>query len=168
MTLNFTNYRNMIQEVVAAGQTYKVNELQNGQRIQLGLSDVYMKMQNFYCHIRPLVNEKDLQEAYAELVVDGKYLVLEIYNYKGEGRVYPKKLLRSLSNGFIFEAEEAKEMTFAEFCEKYSQYTLSDKLIMNVHTRYSMMREVIYQCNGVKLACCVSPITTGVKYITAK
>ena len=77
-------------------------------------------------------------------------------------------LLRSLSNGFIFEAEEAKEMTFETFCEKYSQYTLSDKLIMNVHTRYSMMREVKYQCNGVKLACCISPITTGVKYIMAK
>lgn len=166
LSIYFSNYKNLIEEIKASNAVINVAELKTEQKIKIPYGNVYLKMKSIYCHFKPLVSEKDMDNAFMEITADNDTLILNIYNYSGEGYRIKNKQLRSITNGFVFNVEEAKNITFEEFTDKYDKSTISDRIICNVHNRYTMMREVKYRCGDVKLSCCISPINSGIKYLS--
>ncbi len=164
LSIYFSNYKNLIDEIKAGNTVINPEELKTAIKIPYG--NVYFKMKSIYCHFKPLVNAKDANNAFLEITADNDVLILDIYNYRGAGYKIKNKELRSITNGFVCNVEDTEKVTFEEFTDKYGKSTVSDKIICNVHNRYTMMREVKYHCDDVKLSCCISPINSGIKYLS--
>ena len=166
LSIYFSNYKNLIEEIKAGDTVIKAAELKPKQKIKISYGNVYLRMKSIYCHFKPLVNVKDTENAFLEISSDNDTLILSIYNYSGADYKIKNKELRSITNGFVFNVEDAGNVTFEEFTDKYDRSTVSDRVICNVHNRYTMMREVKYRCDDIKLSCCISPINSGIKYLS--
>ena len=166
LTIFFSNYKDHVSEIRdAAGNIIDLEVLENDGRIQMPFGSMFVKTDSVYFHIMPCVNTKDQKDAFMELICLNSQLCLHIYNYCGKEKEYRKKELRTLTNGFVFDAEEAENMSFGEFLDLYRGVKLFDKILCNVHNRYTLMREVSYITHSAKLSCCISPVSTGIKYI---
>lgn len=165
LSINFSNYKNLIKKVVCGKKTIYAKDLIKGEKITLDEKNIFAEAEGIYFHIMPLVNQKDALDASVKLAAKGDLMSIEIYNYCGEEKNFCEKEFRSLTNGFVFSAEEADKMSFEEFCSFYEKGNVFDKIICNTHTRYTFMREVKYTLGDLKLACCISPVSGGIKYI---
>lgn len=168
LSIIFSNYKKMIRNIVVDNINLNVNDLTERRKIRIPYGDVFIKMNTIFCHVHPLVNNKDIEKAFLEIDINTDNMILNIYNYSGESYNFYAKELRSITNGFVFNVEEDKDMTFEDFVDEYKKSTVEDKIICNLHTRYSMMREVKYECGDTKLSCCISPLNSGIKYISVK
>lgn len=132
------------------------------------------KLESFFVHTAdiymmfiPLIPEKDRKDAFLEVKSCGENLRVTIYNYKGEVLKYHRKGFCTLMNGFICELRRRDEFdSFDDFIKIMSDFEISEEVRTNIHTRYAIEREINYCGHDKSLACCVSPLTDGIKYMT--
>ncbi len=167
LSLYFSNYKNLFKALVAGEEKIELADLDK-RVISIPLGNIYIYTGSIYIHLLPLINENLSNTAFAEISAAEEHLIISFYNYKGDTKYFRKKELRAISNGFICNVECSSALSFDDFCGKYSGETVTDRTICNVHTRYTMMREVKYQCGSINLQCCISPISNGIKYMTSK
>jgi len=133
------------------------------------LIPVFVHTAGLYIMLIPLVAQKDCEDALIEFANMGENAKLTIYNYKGDGkeRIYHKKGFCCLTNGFVCEVRRENEYgSFDEFIKIMKEFSITDEIRTNIHTRYALEREICYKGSDKTLACCVSPLTDGVKYMT--
>ena len=164
----FSNYEELIKEIYIEDKSVDISYFREGNILRTQLQSFFFNMNSIYCHLKPAVNKKDLEDAFVEIKAENGVLIISIYNYKNEEKLFKKKEIRSITNGFLFDVEDAKDLSFGEFCSIYKKSNVIDSVICNPHTRYTLMREVKYECNKVKLSCCVSPVTNGIRYISLR
>ena len=168
LTIVFGNHR-MIRKIRIGGREITAEAIRKDGILYESktLCEIYAAVADFYIMLVPLIAEYDTEQACMELESREGNLIWKLYNYKGEPRSYARKGFLLLTNGLVCEFRKACDYeSFEDFIRKMGNFTVTQKRRANIHTRYAAERECIYQNGKRTLACCYSPITDGIQYMT--
>lgn len=168
LNIVFGNNR-MIREVRIGDEKIDGNRVRKeGSLCQCkALHEIYVQVADFYLMLVPLIAEQDRDQASMELKNEEGNLIWKLYNYKGQPVSYKRKGFCLLTNGFVCELRKADEYgSLEEFIRKMKNYSVVEKRRANIHTRYAVERDCLYQNGKRSLACCYSPLTDGIKYMS--
>lgn len=93
------------------------------------------------------------------------YVIVSFYNYEGPDRDFPRRGFLLTSNGFVAEVGSQRESgSFEAFVDRMKGIKIRDELFTCMHWRWTYMRRVRYEREGLVLECEYSPVTEGIKY----
>lgn len=124
---------------------------------------VYFKFKKCYVAVIP---PKDGTLAATFERINNNWAFSVMY-YEGDVKHFYKKELKLVQAGAAVEVGSLAEYgAFEKFCEKFDSAVYKDRLYTNLHLRYTFEREIEYTA-GENLHMCISPVSEGIKYITA-
>ena len=139
-------------------------DLTEGSEIPAG-EPVFVCFKKVYCAFYPLTAGRA-----ATLRVERieKALSLSIVHYEGAEKHMARKALKLSTSGFVCEIRDSREYDgFDDFVGKMSGAVVSDVLYANLHTRFAAERKTVFKRGDVRLECCYSPVSEGIRYIRA-
>ncbi len=116
--------------------------------------------------IHPLEITNKGREHAMRISVRDDMLEIALFNYSGERRNFAKRDFLMVRNGFAFAIQSADEGDFESFMQKEKGAQITDRLISTVHSRQTIVRSVSVQFGGHALACELSPVSEGIKFMT--
>lgn len=132
------------------------------------LCPVYLKDGHTYLAFFPLVPVDHGRKRAVRVERVNGYLLLSFYNYEGAPKSFGKKEFALTGNGFVCEIGSSAEYgSFETFRSIVGQNQIDDEYLSNTHMRDTTVRKTVYTRQGVELACEYSPVTEGVRYMTA-
>ncbi|MDF2927127.1 MAG: hypothetical protein K0R57_6041 [Paenibacillaceae bacterium] len=132
------------------------------------LCPVYLKDGHTYLAFFPLVPVNHGRQRAVRVERANDYLLLSFYNYEGAPRSFGKKEFALTGNGFVCEiGSRAEYGSFEAFRGIVGQNRIYDEYLSNTHMRDTTVRKSVYTRQGVELACEYSPVSEGIRYMTA-
>ena len=167
LQLVFSNYKNTIKEIRIGSNKLSTSEIENNYFTYNKISSVLIDANSVYIMIYPLIVEKDRNSALMEISSVDDAIMLNIYNYLGEPKVFHKHELCMKTNGFLCSVVQKERISdFDEFEKKYSSPVIEDVIRSNVHTRFATERQTTSKIDNLELVCCYSPLNDSIRYMT--
>jgi len=163
LSLLFYNRYNMIDEIWMGNTKLALNELPV---MKAGNIPVYVRSGDVYMAFMPLDSKGQFGESAVKIVQRHGFVFVSFVNYEGEEKIFHRKGLCILPNGFISEVRNKKEAgDFDSFKNQYTFDDITDRMFTNAHTRFTYHREVVYRRPGLEMSCELSPLTEGIKHM---
>ena len=129
-------------------------------------ASIYIRDGNISMAIHPLeITDKGRKHAMSISIRDDM-LEIALFNYSGERKNFAKRDFLMIRNGFAFAIQSADEGSFESFVQKEKGTQITDRLISSVHSRQTIVRSVSVKFGGHVLACELSPVSEGIKFMT--
>lgn len=127
---------------------------------------VFIRDGSVYMAFHPLLlTDYGRRAAVTAEIVNG-YLMVSFWNYDGPARDFTMREMLLTGNGFVAEIRTQKEMgSFENFRTEAEKFEVRDGWHSTVHSRFSTIRNTVYERQGLCLECQYSPVTEGIKHL---